>query len=358
MSKNKYVVIAAGGTGGHVIPAMELFNILEQHNLSPVFWHDHRVRHIIEMQKYDPLKFKEIKGASFAGSPLFKMKSMLKLSFHTIMMMVEFIKNRPQAVIGFGGYVSAPVLFAASLLWVPVFLVEQNSVLGWVNRLCAICAKNIFTMFKEVKGIKRANAGKVVYIGMFGRKLAKDTTKPKGTVLLITGGSQGAQSMTDIMRHVLSMMPHSKLKKIHVVFQTRPELVDMVRNSLEQNHLQSYTVSAFFADMPKRISEATLVISRAGAGTIGELCMAGKPMILLPYPYAKDDHQRYNVENLKKHEACEYFLEHNLDKKSFAMLLGNLLFDKTALARMGENAKSLANAKALEEIAKRVMDLE
>lgn len=357
MSKNKYIVIAAGGTGGHVIPAMELFNVLKLHNCDPIFWHDHRVFHIIEMQDYDAASFKEIKSVSFAGNLSSKMKAMVKLAFHTAKIAIEFIKNRPRAVIGFGGYVSAPVLLAASMLWVPVFLVEQNSVLGWVNKLCAIYAKNIFTMFKEVKGIRKPFAKKVVYIGMFGRSEEKIKAKPKGRTLLVTGGSQGSRSMTDLMLHVLSMMPHAQLKKMHVVFQTRPELVDMVRNSLEQNHLQGYAVSAFFADMPKRIADASLVVARAGAGTIGELCMMGKAMILLPYRYAKDDHQRYNAQNLKKSEACEYFLEQDLDKKSLALLLGNLLFDKVALFRMEENAKGLANPNALEEIARRVVNV-
>lgn len=266
---------------------------------------------------------------------------------------------QPTAVVGLGGFASAPIVWAASRQRIPVILLEQNVIPGRTTRWLSRFAKHVCVTFAETAA-RLPRAQSVIVTGNAVRAAIavlhtldpisnENSSKPE---LLILGGSQGADSLNDAVLEAIRQNPELK-SSWTFVHQTGPRQVDDVRKTYQELGC-SAEVEAFFHDMPKRYSTASLVISRAGATTLAELACAGVAMILLPYPHAADDHQRENALVFVNHGAA-VIVEHAATPEStasnLAQVLQQLVSDQEKRRSMGLAAKQLAHPDAAQKIA-------
>ena len=208
----------------------------------------------------------------------------------------------PAAAVGFGGYPSVPTMLAATRLGLPTLLHEQNARLGRANRLIAARVRRIATSFPEVAGLRAADRDRVRETGNPVRPAVAALSgaaylPPAGetpVALLVTGGSQGARILSAVVPAALAQLPPALRRRLTVMQQARPEDVETVRRTHAANGIAA-EVAAFFDDIPARLARAQLVICRAGASTVAELTVVGRPAILVPYRHAAEDHQTANA---------------------------------------------------------------
>lgn len=345
-NKKSKIVVTAGGTGGHVIPAITLCKTLIEDKIDVQLLYDERVKHIVNKQA----NFKTMQ--IYFAHHFFIFKKFAKLFmilFNTLLLLLFFIINRPKLVIGFGGYVTAPALIAARVLQIPIALIEQNSILGRVNREFLKNAKFIITAFSKTQGLKASNNKLPIYkFGMFAppemHNFKQSTHKEKSstTTILITGGSQGSYEFSHNIPKALTKLPPNLLKKLNIVFQTKQECVEETKAALKNIGVNSYKAANFFYDMPNRIMASDIIIARAGASTIGEICAAGKCAILVPYKHAKDNHQLKNATALENAKAAVIVLEDEVNSKLAPQLI-TLLGNREARTALSQNAAELYN---------------
>jgi UDP-N-acetylglucosamine--N-acetylmuramyl-(pentapeptide) pyrophosphoryl-undecaprenol N-acetylglucosamine transferase len=266
-------------------------------------------------------------------------------------------ETSPTAVIGLGGYASAPIVWAATRRGIPIVLLEQNAIPGRTTRWLARSAAVVCSSFPEAaRYLLRAK--RIEITGNPVRQdiaaLANATTRPDSSrkELLILGGSQGADSLNDAVVAAVSRLK-DELSGWRVVHQTGPRLAESIRATYQQRQIDAI-VEPFFDDMAERYQVASLVVSRAGATTLAELTCCGLPMILLPYPHAADDHQRANASSLKdRHAAC--IVEHGTNTVEttdrLVTQLKSLLADEAARTVMGQAAKAAAIPNAASNVA-------
>jgi UDP-N-acetylglucosamine--N-acetylmuramyl-(pentapeptide) pyrophosphoryl-undecaprenol N-acetylglucosamine transferase len=209
-------------------------------------------------------------------------------------------KLKPAVVVGFGGYPSMPTVIAAALQKIPVVLHEQNALLGRANRRLAPRARAIATSFETVKGLSPQTpavvVGNPVRPGIVGvREHPYNAPAPDGPVsILIMGGSQGARIFSDVVPAAAALLPPALRARLRIVQQCRPEDIEAVESAFRDIGIVA-ELSTFFSDMPHRLADCHLAVARSGASTVAELGVAGRPAILVPYPFATDDHQTLNA---------------------------------------------------------------
>lgn len=297
---SRHYVLAAGGTGGHLIPAFALAAELEQRGHHVALITDDRgaklpgrpaslVSHVLPAGRIgkNPLQWPAGISAILEGR-----RMALRL----------FDSFQPSAVIGFGGYPALPALWAATSAKVPSVIHEQNAVLGRVNRFLAGRVDAIATSYRDVRRLGTKHQGKVHLVGnpVRAEVLAlRDRPFPafseEGLLrVLVTGGSQGAGVLSQVVPDGLAMLPPSLRGRLQVTQQCRPEDIEAVRSRYASHDIPA-ELGTYFEDMASRLADAHLFIGRAGASTIAELTAVGRPAILVPLPIATDDHQAYNT---------------------------------------------------------------
>lgn len=293
----KLVVLVTGGTGGHVMPAMALAEALLKEGHHPFFIIDDRAQpYITETFGYESplvLKWKRSSVVSFIFWNQF---------IHSFLKAKAYLKeNRPLAVIAFGGYTSLPAAMAAVALRLPLYLHEQNAVLGKTHRLLLPFAKKLFLSFEETAGIPLFFKGKCVVTGMpvrerFHAEREHPSFKEKDTFsLLILGGSQGAGFFSELLPKALAILPERMQKKIKVTQQCRPEKL-MATQQAYKGFGGSINLAPFYNNIEGLIKEADLIISRAGSSTLAELAVLGKKALFIPFKKAVYDHQTANAQ--------------------------------------------------------------
>jgi UDP-N-acetylglucosamine--N-acetylmuramyl-(pentapeptide) pyrophosphoryl-undecaprenol N-acetylglucosamine transferase len=346
---SKLVILAAGGTGGHLFPAQALGEVLRKRGYQIHLMTDERVR---DYGKNFPAEQTHI-VESASPSPK-RPSSFLKLyrGYRAAKAIIK--RERPSAVIGFGGYPSFPPIYAAAALNIPTLVHEQNSVLGRANKLLSKKVDAVAGSFDSMIGLPEAAARKLVVTGNPVRSIAlahaaaaypnfADKIK-----LVIFGGSQGAKFFSDFMPLVFAEMPETFRKNISLTQQCRPEDIEQVRKAYSG---MDCDLQAFFMDMPKRIAESHLVISRSGASTIAELGVIGRPAIMVPLPHAIDNDQLRNAESFAHAGAGWVKPQKELTPSSFAMFLAQLLADHAGLKRAAESALTHGKPDAAERLA-------
>ena len=306
MSVSRHYVLAAGGTGGHLIPAFALATELEARGHHVALITDDRgaklpgkphtlVSHVLPAGRFgkNPLAWPKAVGAVLEGR-----RMALRL----------FESFQPSAVIGFGGYPALPALWAATSGKVPCIIHEQNAVLGRVNRLLAGRVDAIATSYREVARLTPKHASKVHLVGnpVRAEVLAlRDQPFPPFSQdgllrVLVTGGSQGASVLSAVVPDGLAMLPPALRSRLQVTQQCRAEDIDAVRARYAGHEIPA-ELGTYFEDMAARLADSHLFIGRAGASTIAELTAVGRPAILVPLPIATDDHQAANTR-----EVCAF----------------------------------------------------
>lgn len=351
------IVLAAGGTGGHLFPAQALGEELVRRGYVVHLMSDERVKDY--GSRFPAADTHVISSATIVVSkPWTWPKSLLSLikGYRTAGKVFEQLK--PDAVVGFGGYPSLPPLVAAQRADIINIIHEQNAVMGRANRLVARWVSKIASSFPTITNLDPDLTSKIVMTGNPVRDLVlKSVDKvyaapnPKQIFrILVFGGSQGAKFFSDMMPQVFNELPDAILKRLSVVQQCRPEDIERVKSAYEKLGL-NFELQAFFADMPKRISKAHLVIGRAGATTIAELGVLGRPAVLVPLPGALDNDQLRNGESFTKRGGGWMMVQDTIEPEVFAGFLTRLRYQEDELNRAAQAAKLQGQRDAAQRLA-------
>jgi UDP-N-acetylglucosamine--N-acetylmuramyl-(pentapeptide) pyrophosphoryl-undecaprenol N-acetylglucosamine transferase len=358
MSGIPFVVLAAGGTGGHVFPAEALAAELGQRGCRLALVTDQRggnLRAAPEGLTVHRVMAAGMAGKSFAA----RLRSAPELALGTIQARRLLKRLAPDVVVGFGGYASAPAVFAAGLIGIPTAIHEQNAVLGRANRLLASRASLIATSFADCAGVPAASSGRIRRTGMplrteftSARNVAYMPIVEDGPInLMVLGGSQGALFFSEVMPEAVAQLPEAWRRRVNIVQQCRAEDLDAVRRAYLAMRVTA-ELATFFDDVPVRMARAHLIICRSGASTVAELTAIGRPAILVPYPYAIDDHQTANAYAVDGAGAGWLMPQDFLTPQSLAARLESLFILSSTLT----TAASCARAAGLPDAAKRLAD--
>ena len=350
------IMIAAGGTGGHLFPGQALSQELGRRGHKIVLITDERV------QRFDQLfpgaDIFSVPAATFSGrglSGLFGAAG--KIIRGTSQSLAILGRAKPSVVIGFGGYPTLPPMLAAILRRVPTIVHEQNAVLGRVNKAVAPFVHAIASTFPSPRYLKERNASKLVVTGNPVRDAVLAVSNvpyeaPAGGPirLLVFGGSQGARVMSDIVPHAISALPENVRRRLVLTQQCRPEDIERVRAEYEAAGV-SVSLSDFFENMPEEIAKSHLVIGRAGASTVSELSVIGRPSILVPLPHSLDQDQKANAEILSTEGAAWMMEQKDFTPDGLSSFLSALFSDDDRLIQAAEAAKRQGRPNAVEALA-------
>lgn len=304
------VMLAAGGSGGHMFPAEALAAELLARGWAVALVTDDRGSAF--NARLPQVTVYRIRAASPSGGLFGKIKGAWQL-FRGLAGARQIIrKQRPSVVVGFGGYASVPTVMAATAAGVPAVLHEQNAVLGRANRMLAGRVQAIATGFAKLTHVSAADAAKVNHTGNPVRSAACDLAGRSYILpadgqplsLLVLGGSQGATVLSEVIPKAMALLPADKRARLKIAQQCRAEDIDPVRAAYKDLGMHP-ELSTFFADAPLRLARCHLAIARAGASTAAELTAIGVPAILVPYLHAMDDHQTANARSLADAGAAE-----------------------------------------------------
>ena len=354
---NPPILLAAGGTGGHVFPAEALAAELEARGRRLVLMTDRRGAAFGDVLGRIERHAIAARSPSVRG-PVARGLAVLGLARAVVQAARVLRRIRPAAAVGFGGYPSVPPLVASGRLGIPSVLHEQNAVLGRANRMLARRASAIATSFPETERIPRNRAGLVTHVGnpvraaiaaLRGRQYPPPSVEGPFRLLVI-GGSQGARVFADIVPAAVAALPEALRQRIEVSQQCRPEDLAGVERDYAEAGVKA-RLAPFFEDMPKRLGEAHLVVCRAGASTIAELATAGRPAILVPLPIAADDHQSANGRAMVAAGAAIMIAQQEFTPARLARELEVLAAEPAALARRAAAGQSFARPDAARALA-------
>lgn len=356
--KAKTVILAAGGTGGHIFPALSLGEALLRRGIAVALVTDDRGGRF-EGENPD-IAVRRIRAASPSrGGMAGKAKAIVELGFGALQSALHLKGLNAAIAVGFGGYPSVPTVRAAAFLGLPVVLHEQNAVLGRANRFLAPHAHKIATSFREMTNLSEGETAKCHFTGnpvrpaVLALRGEKAETGDGHLNLLVFGGSQGATVFSSVVPEAIAGLPADLLPRLRITQQSRAEDADRVKARYSALGVAA-DVRPFFDDLPDRMASADLVIARSGASTIAELTAIGRPAILVPYPSAADDHQTANAEACQATGAAWMMPEP--DEFTAGKLAGALLGLLKAPDRL-QRAAEAARAAGTPDAADRLADL-
>lgn len=337
MAEAPLLLIAAGGTGGHMFPAQALAEAMIAKGWQVKLSTDARgARYAGGFP--NAVVIEEVASATFArGGALAKAVVPLKIAGGVIAASLAMLGSRPAVVVGFGGYPSIPALAAAVLLRRPRMIHEQNGVLGTVNtrfatRVDAVACGTWPTVLPPgVEGIHTGNPVRSSVLERAGAAYIPPGDYPMS--LLVIGGSQGARVLSDVVPAAVAALPKALRSMLRVAHQARDEDALRARAAYEAADVD-VEIAPFFADIPRRLSEAQLVISRSGASSVADIAVIGRPSILIPYAAAVGDHQAANARGLVDVGAAVMIRESELDPEMLSSHIARVLEDPDLALRM------------------------
>ncbi len=361
-------MIAGGGTGGHLFPAIavagELKYIDGENDVLFVGTKNGIEARILPDEGW-PLKFINA-GALKGRGVLGIIKGLLKATCGLMESLSLIRRFGPDVILGVGGYVSAPLVLAGRLSGVKTAIHEQNAMPGLTNRILGKIVNKIFITYPESKrffpGFKVLITGNPVRRDIKDAFLEKEEEKNNGDpfTLLIFGGSRGAASINRAVSEALTEATGKNLKKFNIIHQTGlddfEKITQMYKDNAENPGIKVEAVP-FIKDMASAYKKADLVVCRAGATTIAELVAAGKPSILIPYPFASDDHQSLNAKAMVDAGAAVMIADGKLGGSRLKEEIARLLEHPETLAGMGKKAKMMNQADAAKLICKELISL-
>ncbi|MDC0736931.1 UDP-N-acetylglucosamine--N-acetylmuramyl-(pentapeptide) pyrophosphoryl-undecaprenol N-acetylglucosamine transferase [Cognatishimia sp. SS12] len=360
MTQQPLLVLAAGGTGGHMFPAQALAERMLAKGWRVKLTTDARgARYTGGFP--DAVEIEEMPSATFArGGVLAKAMVPLRILGGVAAALVKLRKDRPAAVVGFGGYPAIPAMGAALILGIPRMLHEQNGVLGRVNQLFAkrvdrvACGTWPTDLPEGVQGEFTGNPVRGAVLERAGAGYIPPGDYPMS--ILVIGGSQGARILSDIVPPAIDALPSEVRRHIRVSHQARGEDFDRVAKFYADQGI-SADVQAFFTDIPERMSEAQLVISRAGASSVADISVIGRPSILIPFAAATADHQTANARGLADAGGAIVIPENLLEVASLSEQIATVLQNSDGAMKMAQAALSVGKPDATEALVALVEDL-
>ena len=350
------IVLSAGGTGGHLFPAQALAGELIKRGKTIVVMTDARGSNYAKT--FPGARIETVPSAAFADRSVLKLVTApFEIAAGVALAFTKLLKLKPGAVIGFGGYPSLPVMLAASLARLPTAILEQNTVMGRVNRLVMNRVRVVAAAFPIARFAPK-DASKIVLTGNPVRPevialagAPYDMPSVNGALkLLVFGGSQGARALSELVPAAVKLLPADMRARLDIVQQCRSEDLEKVRSVYNEAKVKA-GLAPFYGDLPKRIAWAHLVIGRSGAGTVSELAVIGRPAILIPLPHAMDDHQRPNADILVRAGAGWSVAQRDLTPQILAKMIIEAFSSPQKLAERASAARSVARADATIRLA-------
>jgi UDP-N-acetylglucosamine--N-acetylmuramyl-(pentapeptide) pyrophosphoryl-undecaprenol N-acetylglucosamine transferase len=357
------VVIAGGGTGGHLFPgiavAREIQSRVPSAQISFVGTSHGIEARVVPLEGFalDLIRSSGIKGKSVPARA--QGVALLPLSLFAAWQVLS--TRRPQLVIGVGGYSSGPVVLVAAARRIPTMLLEQNAVPGLTNRLLAPFSRAVAVSFESTralfggKAFLSGNPVRPEFLSPVEQRIEAEKVANSRVRLLVFGGSQGAHAINLAMMEGAAELV-ARVPDLRVTHQTGARDLEMVREAYRKAGLAA-DVAAFFDDMPKRLAETDLIVCRAGATTLAEVTAAGRAAILVPLPSATDDHQRTNAEALTDAGAAEMLIQADMTGYKLADRIVALATDTGRRVRMAAAARRLSRPDAARVIVDRALEL-
>ncbi|MFT4961183.1 MAG: UDP-N-acetylglucosamine--N-acetylmuramyl-(pentapeptide) pyrophosphoryl-undecaprenol N-acetylglucosamine transferase [Paracoccaceae bacterium] len=354
------LLIAAGGTGGHMFPAQALAEAMLKRGWRVQLSTDSRGARYTGGFPHTT-EITEVSSATFArGGIIAKAMVLPRITAGVLAAMSQMRRDRPDVVVGFGGYPSIPALGAAVLMRLPRMIHEQNGVLGKVNDVLATRVEAVACGVWPTDLPPGSNGG---FVGNPVRASVLDRAGAAYIVpgdypmsILVMGGSQGARILSDVVPEAIAALPDAIRINVRVSHQARVEDGDRVTGFYAEHGI-SAEVRPFFQDVPSRMSEAQLVISRAGASSIADLTVIGRPSILIPFAAAAGDHQTANAHGLVEAGASILIPEPKLNAASLSEQITTILSNPDAALRMSQAALSVGAPDATERLVALVLGL-
>ena len=358
--RQPFLMIAAGGTGGHMFPAQALAEEMLKKGWRVKLSTDARgarytggFPHTTEIE--------QISSATFArGGLLAKALVPFRIAGGVISAAFKMMRDKPDIVVGFGGYPSIPAMSAAMLLRLPRMIHEQNGVLGRVNTLFAprvdavACGTWPTDLAEGIEGVHVGNPVRASVLDRAGAGYIQPGDYPMD--LLVIGGSQGARILSDMVPPAIAQLPIDMLHNLRISHQARDEDEERVRAYYETEGINA-DVQPFFQDVPRRMSEAQLVISRSGASSVADISVIGRPSILIPFAAATGDHQTANARGLVDADAAILIPESALTIDTLSEQISAILNDPSAAGKMSRAALSVGKPEATQTLVEMVETL-
>lgn len=364
------VLLAGGGTGGHIYPALAIANKIKD---------EYPTTDILYVGTNTGLEAKIVpkEGWNFAAINVEGWQRKISLqavragfkAFKGVLDAIKIIKNyNPQVVIGTGGYVCGPVVLAARLLNIPTIIHEQNALPGITNRLIGNFVDTIMITFPESKKYFK-NQSKIILTGLPIREKLLKISKEEGRkyfnldknkkTLLVTGGSRGAKKINEAMLEAYKLLLDLPIQIIHITGEKNYKEVYALlkQKGLDKKYKNNLILKPYLFEMEYALACADLCISRAGATFLAEITAKGIPGILIPYPYAAENHQQFNAQSLVNKGAAEMILDKNLTGTILSQKIIKIISDDLLLKKMAQKAKSIGKPNSLENIVKIITNM-
>jgi UDP-N-acetylglucosamine--N-acetylmuramyl-(pentapeptide) pyrophosphoryl-undecaprenol N-acetylglucosamine transferase len=354
------VLLAAGGTGGHLFPAEALAQALRQRGITIDLATDERATRY--GRDFPAREIHVIPSATIRGrDPISLAKTVMTLGFGAMQALRLMRRIRPVAVVGFGGYPTLPPVLAATLRRIPAVIHDANAVMGRANKMLSSRVNAIATSFPNM-ALAPALAAKATFTGnpirpMVLAAAAQPYAAPDPTGsfrLLVTGGSQGARVMADVVPPAVERMTQDLRARLAIVQQARGEDETRVAQAYARLGVKA-EVAPFFADLPARIAASHLIVSRSGASTVAELAAIGRPSILVPLPHALDQDQLANANVLASAGGAIVLRQHDFTPERLANEIACLAADPGRLPAMAAGARSAGVLDAADRLADLVL---
>lgn len=359
------IAVSGGGTGGHIYPALALIREIQKR---------HKDAKVIYIGTLNGLESKIIPKENIPFKSIHITGFRRKLSFENVKTVLRFIKGvrdsrkilkefKPDIVVGTGGYVCGPVVYAAAKLKIPTIIHEQNSVPGLTNKFLsryvkkiAICFEQAREFFPPEKVVFTGNPRASEVLGQDGIKgrlsVGLSTTTPS---VLIFGGSRGARPINET---VIKLLPEFAGKPYQVLYITGEVHYEEVKKEVELvGNPKNVAIKPFIHNMPEVLAGMDLVVSRAGATTLAEITSLGIPAILIPSPYVTNNHQEKNANSLSEHGAAKVMLEKDLTSNGLVTAIDRILLNKETLKEMKANSKKIGVPDSAARLYNVIIDL-
>jgi UDP-N-acetylglucosamine--N-acetylmuramyl-(pentapeptide) pyrophosphoryl-undecaprenol N-acetylglucosamine transferase len=397
----KTIILTTGGTGGHIFPAQAIAQKLSEHGFKAIIFGD---KNYTKYHKPNsPYKFKIISSSQLNKSPFALLKAAIKISFGVIKSLFLILRYQPQAIVSFGGYATFPVLIAAVILKRKIILHEQNAHLGKVNRIFAKFADKIALSYKETSGIDpsknfatqnftipQGEVNKLVFTGNPIREeiialsqneyqlpdsnqqlpepdnlgydvlLASEFHNQKYQInkpsfnILVLGGSGGAKIFSKILPKAFFNLRDEIKNNLMVTMQCRADNLQYTFEQYKSLNI-NIIINSFFTDIDKQIQKSHLVIARSGSSSLAEFTCAKKPMILIPFALAADNHQEKNALAIEQAGGAIVIKEQDFTINNITSTIERLIDNPALLQKMSNNAFKCANLEATENLVKLII---
>ena len=341
----KLLMVMAGGTGGHVYPALAIARELQQKGVS-VIWLGTRegLEAKVVPEQGIEIEWIDIKGVRGSGVVRW-LKMPIQLGRAVMQALAVFKRRRPDALLSMGGFVAGPGGIAGRLMRKPLILHEANAIAGLTNKVLALIATKVMCGFPATKGLPKDSlvVGNPVRESIIKLHDSEKVINRDRLKLLIVGGSQGAVSFNEVIPQAIALMDESLQPVIR--HQTGRGRGEPVRDSYADKAIEA-DVREYLDDMAQNYDWADIIICRAGAMTIAEITTVGLPALIIPYPYAAGDHQMFNAQFLQRNNAARIIKHEDFKPTRLADELSALIKDRSLLEQMGANSRELATIDA------------